>query len=237
MPALAQALKDRDYRVRTDAGKALASIGGVKAIPALAEVAKNDVAWPVRIEMLEVLSGFGPDAEGVIPAMIEALKDPEGGVAGIRNRAALALKKVGPKAKAAVPALVAALHAPDQWGQFRMDAAVALWHIDKNPAVLPALAEIFRDKDLSDRGLAASRLCEIGSAGVPVLVKALGTATRSCARGHRRLCRNRPGGPSCSASAYRKAEGRIRPGEDLCGRCALVSGQGPGRRCRPGQGT
>jgi HEAT repeat protein len=48
-----------------------------------------------------------------------------------------------------------------------------LWHIEKHPAVIPALAEILRDKALSDRFLAASALCELGSVGLPELRKAL----------------------------------------------------------------
>ncbi len=50
---------------------------------------------------------IGPTAKAAVPALIEALKDPEWDV---RSYAAQALGRIGPEAKAAVPALIELKH-------------------------------------------------------------------------------------------------------------------------------
>ncbi len=52
------------------------------------------------------ISGMGPAATDAVPALIEALKDPE---AAVRFPVCIALREIGPNAKAAVPALTEAL--------------------------------------------------------------------------------------------------------------------------------
>lgn len=94
--------------------------------------------WGVRQTATDSLARIGPAA---IPALIDALKDPN---AEVRDRAAQALARMGPPARQAVPQLIAALQDPD-W-KVRRSAARALGQIgpDAEKAV-PALIEIIRD--------------------------------------------------------------------------------------------
>jgi HEAT repeat protein len=170
--ALREALKDEREEVRSVAVAALGKSGLEAVVPALTG-ALEDREWSVRWAAVRALANVGPEAKGVVRALTEALKDRAGGIAGVRSTAAVALRKFGPKAEEAVPALVKGLKAEDETGQFRMDAAEALWRIDKHPAAIPALAETLRNKRLSDRILAASALGRIGSPAVPALIKAV----------------------------------------------------------------
>jgi HEAT repeat protein len=52
------------------------------------------------------ISGMGPAAKAAVPALIEALTDPE---ATVRFPVCIALREIGPDAKEAVPALTTAL--------------------------------------------------------------------------------------------------------------------------------
>ncbi len=55
---------------------------------------------------------MGTENPEVLPALIEALKDPS---PAIRRQVANALGNLGPSAEAAVPALVATTRDPDDW--------------------------------------------------------------------------------------------------------------------------
>jgi HEAT repeat protein len=68
-----------------------------------------------------VLGQAAMDGEPAVPALAEALHDPDGSV---RVNAALALYKIGPRAHGAIPALCAALEDDIDW--VRMDAAMSL---------------------------------------------------------------------------------------------------------------
>jgi HEAT repeat protein len=52
------------------------------------------------------IGGFGPAAQPAVPALIEALQDPE---PSVRFPVCIALREIGPGAKDAVPALMEAL--------------------------------------------------------------------------------------------------------------------------------
>ena len=52
------------------------------------------------------LENMGPDAKDAVPALINALSDPD---RGVRQASVKALGRIGPAAKAAVPALSRAL--------------------------------------------------------------------------------------------------------------------------------
>jgi HEAT repeat protein len=84
-----------------------------------------------RIIAVRLLQQQGGDAERIVPAFIDALKDSEG---DIRWSAAIGLGYFGERAKDAVPALQAAEH--DRDARVREAAAVALSRID--PARIPA---------------------------------------------------------------------------------------------------
>lgn len=77
-------------------GRSLSSwIGDLKG---LAPQTRNAAAYAI--------SGMGADAKPAVPALIEALKDPE---AAVRFPVCIALREIGPAAKEAVPALTEAL--------------------------------------------------------------------------------------------------------------------------------
>lgn len=103
--------------------------------------------WGVRQTATDSLARIGMPA---LPALIEALKDPQ---ASVRDRAAHALARMGPPASQAVPALIDALEDPD-W-RVRRSAARALGQIGPSAeAAVPALIEVIRDP-ASDRGAPA----------------------------------------------------------------------------------
>jgi HEAT repeat protein len=56
----------------------------------------------MRVSTAMALESIGPDAAPAVPALVRALKDPEGLV---RQRAAIALGSIGPGARDALPAL------------------------------------------------------------------------------------------------------------------------------------
>ena len=124
-PALLAALKnDKDLFVRRFAAKALGEVEaavtalgkmGEPAVPPLIDALKNKSADPkkpkkgpaatdstafVRTKAAEALGNMGPKAKSAVPALIDALKDPN-----VRTEAAIALGNIGPDAKSAVSAL------------------------------------------------------------------------------------------------------------------------------------
>jgi len=96
--------------------------------------------------------------EPAVPALIEALKDPE---ARVRNAAASALWGLGPKARSAVPTLAAALADSDDG--VRLGAVMALESVGPDAAAaVPALSRAVRDRDGNVRLWAAKALAKIG---------------------------------------------------------------------------
>ena len=103
VPALVQALRDPEARVRNAAASALWGLGpkAHDAVPTLAEaLADNDDG--VRLGVVMALESIGRDAAAAVPALARAVRDRDGNV---RLWAAKALAKIGPPARAALPAL------------------------------------------------------------------------------------------------------------------------------------
>ena len=120
VPALADALKDRDVDdVPRSAAVALRKIGPA-AVPVLADALKDQDAG-VRRSATGALGGIGPAAAAAVPVLADALKDQ---AADVRWSAAVALGKIGP---AAAAALIDALK--DQAADVRELAAEALGEI------------------------------------------------------------------------------------------------------------
>lgn len=115
-----------------------------KALAGPAWIARRNAAW-----------GLGAlDASEAVPALIEALKDPE---AGVREQVAWALGAIGDRR--AVDALVAALS--DSVAGVRRQAAWALGSIGDQRAV-PGLTKALKDSDAGVRRQAAWALGSIG---------------------------------------------------------------------------
>jgi HEAT repeat protein len=115
-----------------------------------------------------------------VPLLLEFLDDTD-----IYAQAASAdgLGAIGPAAKPAVPALCALLQSKTDY--VRLEAAVALWRIDKNPAAIPAIVALlggcldqYAAERLGDRGAPAK-------SALPELMKKLNdrdALVRSAAR-------------------------------------------------------
>ena len=90
-----------------------------------------------RLTAASPLFGMGGEGRAAVPALAEALDDPD---RELRVAAAMALESIGPDAAAAIPALVKALK--DREGLVRQRAVIALGSI--GPAAtdaIPALVE------------------------------------------------------------------------------------------------
>jgi HEAT repeat protein len=84
---------------------------------------------PRRLKAVKTLGDRGSDAITAVPALADALQDPD---AYVRRDAARALGKFGPQAKPAVPSLTKALE--DTEPNVRKAAAQALLDIDPDAA-------------------------------------------------------------------------------------------------------
>jgi HEAT repeat protein len=120
------------------------------------------------VSVIREVGNFGEDA---VPLLIEFLdeKDPSW-----RQTSAEVLGELGPKAKQGVPALLKALR--DHERDIPVEAARALWQIDRNLAGVPVLAEFIRVgtvsgsvRDLSIALNAARLLGNIGPAAKSAL--------------------------------------------------------------------
>jgi len=125
----------------------------------------NDMA--IRKSAAEELGEIGKvEPESAVPALVDALEDPE-----VFGTAAYALGEIGEKAKGVVPALIGALK------QYYWNAATALIKI--GVAAVPALVDALKGQDAEVRKKAAYALGEIGvghrcgAAVVPALIDAL----------------------------------------------------------------
>ena len=104
-PLLVEALWDTDEAVRALVTSELVDMGE-SAVPALVDAVADDDLVNLRRRAAEVLGRMGPHARSAVPTLVEALAD---GDAYLRYRAAGALERIGPGASEAVPALVWAL--------------------------------------------------------------------------------------------------------------------------------
>jgi HEAT repeat protein len=151
---------------------AVASLGE-KALPRMIEALK---APEVRARVASIIARIGPKAKQAVPALVEALADPE---PETRNEVLFALGSIGPGAESAVPAVAKALGDPDM--NVRYAACYALGSI--GPAAKSAKAALQRNLASPDEFLAMdsawalSRIdpgcTESAPKTVPLLVKGL----------------------------------------------------------------
>jgi HEAT repeat protein len=85
---LLEALKDKDLMVRVDAASAIPRTK--EMVPQLLTALKNEPK-EARLEIIHVLELIGPGARAAVPALVEALKDPD---VVVRHSAADALKAI-----------------------------------------------------------------------------------------------------------------------------------------------
>ena len=162
IPALIEALNDREYAVGFFAAKALVKLKQA-AVAGLAEALKNQ-SEKARTEAGRLLGEIGPRAEGAIPILSSALRGED---EGATFEAAQALSRIG---SSAIPVLIEALK--DHHDYVRRNAAGALGKPNATVAI-PALVKSLNDSDASVREAVAQALGNIGQPAIPALSDAL----------------------------------------------------------------
>ena len=155
VPILAEAIVDKDVRVRRSAVRALVRIHPGPKIGLPLYVKALQSADPATVA--EVIATAGELGEKVVPGATAGLKEPKA-----RYWSLLILGSVGPAAKSAVPDVAALL--ADEQPEVRMQAAMTLGQI--GPAATPAVSELVKaldDKEAAVRIGAAFALGKIGS--------------------------------------------------------------------------
>jgi HEAT repeat protein len=132
-----------------------------------------------QIAALQVLGEFGPAASAAVPAVAQALADPN---PVIKLAAVQALGQIEPGERSAVPNLIQMLVHGNE--AFRKAAAKAMGNIDRNWASDPVIASEIAGlaKRLGRAGrpgeIAVHAFTAIGAAAVPVLIEALESGNR-----------------------------------------------------------
>ncbi len=191
IPALVQAVNDPDPRVRTQAICTLGILQETACTTLLIQKLKTDNDADVRRAAAVVLGGFGSASKDAIPALIQALDDPDDFSArqnrvprprptmsgllasrGVQETAFEALISIG---SAAVPALLELIKDPDRRRQGRTIRILGYMGSEAKAAT-PVLVEKLDDEDQKLRSDAAWSLGQIGpqaSKAVPALTRAL----------------------------------------------------------------
>ena len=171
VPALIDALKDRDVRVRKAAAEALANIGeeASSAVPALIDALKDRKSY-FNWSATFALSKIGKKA---VPALIASLKDPDALVRQVATFGLAGIEAdIGEEASGAIPTLIANLSDPN--GQTAQGAVRALYKIGEK-AMQSLIVSLKDSGSPSDRCKAAWALGEMRKKGrdaVPALEEA-----------------------------------------------------------------
>lgn len=183
VPALIDALKHRNSKVRYNAAFGLKEIGkeAAAAVPALIEALEDRKNNPeVRAKAAEAL---GCISEEAVPALVKALQDC-GLRKSIRLSAAMALRTLGEKAGEAVPALESVFMEKENGEILRYAAMEALRSMrEKAVSTVPSLIKTLDDEDALAQKNASRTLVAIGEKAVPALELALNECTQGCAAG------------------------------------------------------
>lgn len=170
IPDIILALGDNNDAVRFKASMALGEIGHA-AIPLLKEALEHEDA-KVRVTAAGVLTRVEPNAEGVLPVLIQALGC---GDKDAREKAAMSLKNIG---SAAVPDLLVELGNEGTCVCMRINAAWVLGLIGPDAKyAVPYLTSALVDDDDKLRQYAAWALGRIGP-GAEHAVSSLGRALK-----------------------------------------------------------
>ena len=108
------------------------------AVPALIEIANQNISHSSRCCAIRAVGSIGPSANGAVPALLRWATNPD---AGVRCNAIFALGKIGAEPHRVVPVLMNALHDPRP--DVRFNAVRALVQFGpKARLAVPALVEI-----------------------------------------------------------------------------------------------
>jgi serine/threonine-protein kinase len=158
VPALIEALSERNATLRWRSAEALGRIGDARAVAPLV-AALSDRDGLVKTEAAKALGRLGPAAREAVPVLAQGLRDPD---AFYRREAAKALARaVGPQSAEVVPPLIDALRDKDKF--VRAESARALGKIGAAArAAVPALRNLTRENDVVVVGAAEEALRSIG---------------------------------------------------------------------------
>ncbi len=160
LPALIQALKSKDARLRGAAAEDLGQIGPLAkaALPALVLVLQDSDDF-VRLLAAEALLRIEPKQQEALTTLVKALKHPD---SAVRASAAEALGFIGHWARPATADLSATM-LTDKDALTRGSAATALSSIKPEAAsAIPALVKALKDPDEGVRFWAAGALPQFG---------------------------------------------------------------------------
>jgi HEAT repeat protein len=155
VPALVQALKDKDWQIQVIAAYTLGRLG-TKAEPAISELNSTikDENADVRISAAQALGNIV--SEKVVPELIQALQDKD---ENLRVSAAGALSKLGATAKPAGLALTKALWDGNWFVRRRVTKTLAV--LGSTSIDIPALVEPLKDSREPDNGAIISLMIGI----------------------------------------------------------------------------
>ena len=169
IPELTRALGDKDSSVRMEAAVALGNIGPKAASSAPAMIATlRRASYFDGVFIGSALAKLGPEA---VPLLIAGTRERTGTV---RSESIQALRRIGPGASEAIGRLGEVAHDPKD--PDRVEAAFALWSIERRPEAISLLAIALGDPDEFVAGTAADHLGAIGpeaKPAVPALIRAL----------------------------------------------------------------
>jgi HEAT repeat protein len=156
VPAICQALADREEKVRLMAIYALRPTGSAdQPVIAALQTATTDKSPRVRIDAAEALHRFNPQNKVILPTIFQALDHKE---AAVRERACGALDDIGPKAHGAIPKLVQ-LMSHDKNDGVRLAAIKALGRMGPGiVSAIPILTLAANDPDQDIRDAAQESL-------------------------------------------------------------------------------
>ena len=174
VPALSEALKDPEINVRNQIVESLGGIKDPAVLDPIIKILKTDPESSIRRTALASLALRGAIKDPrVVPALIEALKDPD---INVGKAAASSLGDVGPDAKDAIPALIE--KTKDSSSDMRKIAVVSLGKIGDKSTV-PALIEKLKDGNIDVMTASADALVKIGVPAAPALIEALKSPDKS----------------------------------------------------------
>lgn len=109
IPALLEALHDKDSDMRLNVIQTLNSIGADKQGVAAVSKLLQDNSVPIQLQAHGYLKSLGSDAREAVPALLAALKNDKGGVLPFYT-----LEAIGPAAKDAIPELTKLLRSDNK---------------------------------------------------------------------------------------------------------------------------
>jgi HEAT repeat protein len=176
-----------DYMASREVIEALGDFGprGGPAVPALMRALEKPESHPLWV--LEALGKIGPAAAAAIPAIVPLLRpekplDPPPFTLRFIDQTSFeareTLVRIGP---AAVPSLNEALRSED--ALMRVNAAWAVWKIQRNLSALPVIASVFNDSnhdryDMWIRKVTADALGDIGRVAPDAVLPILDAAVQ-----------------------------------------------------------